>query len=425
MIMKKNLLIFSFLFSLFNAFAQENMAPAGPQSGPIALTNATIHIGNGQVISKGTILFSNGKIVAVGTTVSAAGATVIDCSGKEIYPGLIDANTDLGLNEIAAVRSTRDFYELGDINPNIHSFIAYNTDSKIINTVRSNGILLVNVVPQGGTISGASSVMQLDAWNWEDGIYKKDNGIHFNMPYLTRFSETIDQSKIGMDKIDEVRTFFRGAKAYYGESKHIHTNLKFEAVRGLFDQSQTFFVHCELVKEMMIAADFAKEFGFKTVIVGGTDSWRIARYVKENHIAVILNEMHNSASLDDDDINDYEKAPFLLQQAGVEYCIQDANGLYRYKNLSYNAGVAVAFGLTKEQALEAITLSAAKILNIADRTGSLETGKDANIVVADGDILDIRTSNVIYAFIQGRQINLDNKQKQLYMKYMKKYGLTE
>ena len=424
-IMKPYLLITALLITTATINAQETILPAPPQQGTIALTHATIHVGNGQVTEDGTIIFTNGKIVSVGasSSVQTSNAKVIDCSGKQIYPGLIDASTNLGLNEIGAVRSTRDEYEIGDINTDIRSVIAYNTDSKIINTVRSNGILLANVIPQGGTISGSSSVMQLDAWNWEDAVYKQDGGIHFRMPFLARASEDVDPSKDAMEKIDKVRTFFREAKAYFDEPKHGHTNIKFEATKGLFDKTQAFYVHCELVKEMMIAVEFAKEFGLRTVIVGGTDAWRIADYLKQNNIAVILNPMHTLPAIQDDDIDDAAKAPYLLQQAGLLYCIADPDENYRYRNLAYNAGVAVGYGLTKEQALQAITLNAAKILGIDDRTGTLETGKDANIVVADGDILDIKSSNVIYAFIQGRQINLDNKQKQLYEKYMTKYGL--
>jgi imidazolonepropionase-like amidohydrolase len=423
--MKRHLLFAFIMCSVIAMQAQETMSPSPLQQGLVALTNATVHIGNGQVISNGTVLFLNGKITAVGSSVSTTGARVIDCTGKQIYPGLINANTNLGLVEIQAVRSTLDYNELGDINPNIHSYIAYNADSKIINTVRSNGILLVNVIPGGGIISGTSSVMQLDAWNWEDAIYKKDGGIYFNMPYLIRFSDAGDPAKAGMEKVDRVRLFFRQARAYFEEPKHIHTNLKFEAVRGLFDKSQTFFVNCELVKEMMVAVEFAKEFGFKTVIIGGTDSWRIIPFLKEQHIGVILNQMHSIPVIEDDYVDDYSRTPFLLQQAGIDYCIADGDPMTRFRNLSYNAGVCVAFGLTKEQALQSITLSAAKILGIDDRTGSLEAGKDANIVVSDGDILDIRSSQVRYAFIQGRQIDLDNKQKQLYRKYMKKYGLND
>ena len=178
----------------------------------------------------------------------------------------------LGLAEVGAVRASSDFFELGDINPNIHALYAYNTDSKVINTLRSNGILLAHIVPSGGSISGASSVVQLDAWNWEDAAYKMDNGIHYNMPLLSsrpsqfrRGSSQEELLKQGLERVDNARKFFSDAKAYNGQPVHSIVNLKYEAVKGLFDRSQTFFVHCNLVKEMLMAIDLAKEFNFKLV----------------------------------------------------------------------------------------------------------------------------------------------------------------
>ncbi len=426
--MKNYKILILIFFLTTKAFSQSNVLPADKQTGSIALTHATIHVGNGDVIDDGTIVFANGKITAVGKSVDASNAKVIDCTGKQIYPGLILTASNIGLEEIGAIRSEHDDYELGDINPDVRSLIAYNTDSKIINTVRSNGILLANIVPGGGIISGSSSVMQLDGWNWEDAVYQRDNGIHFNMPSLIPTSKENAGDAVlkkAYQQIDDVRNFFRDAKAYLNETTHTTTNIKFESVRGLFNQTQTFFVHCEMVNEMMIAIEFAKEFGFKTVIVGGTESNKIADYLKQNNIAVILNQMHNLPVMQDDDIDTYAKLPYQLQLAGVTYCINDFDDMNRGRNLMFNAGVAVGFGLTKEQALQAITLSAAKILGIDKQTGSLEENKDANIVVSDGDILDIRTSNISYAFIQGRQINLDNKQKQLYERYKTKYGITK
>jgi imidazolonepropionase-like amidohydrolase len=424
----KNLLLFLSIIVSVKSFSQPNVLPAAAQSQTIALTHAIIHVGNGEVINNGTIVFSNGKIISVNTNAAPSNAKVIDCSGKQIYPGLILADCNLGLEEIGAIRSEHDEYELGDLNPDVRSLVAYNTDSKIINTVRSNGVLLAHVVPNGGILSGTSSVMQLDAWNWEDAVYKMDDGIHFRMPSLTPTSKENsagDVLKKAYDQIDDVRNFFREAKSYLNETTHEQTNIKIESVKGLFNQSQTFFVHCELVNEMMIAVEFAKEFGFRTVIVGGSDSYKIADYLKQNNIAVILNQMHTLPIMQDDDIDTYAKLPYQLQQAGVLYCINDFDEMNRGRNLMFNAGVAVGFGLTKEQALQAITLNAAKILGIDKQTGSLETGKDANIIISDGDLLDIKTSNIIYAFIQGRQINLDNKQKQLYERYKIKYGLTK
>ena len=422
--MKKTLLSICLFVTIQKMQAQETVYPAPPQQGTIALTHATIHIGNGEVMEDGMVVFSNGRITDVRKTAPIADVKVIDCSGKHIYPGLISAATNLGLNEIGAVRATRDEYELGSINPNVRSVVAYNSDSKIINTLKDNGILFANVIPNGGIISGSSSVMQLDAWNWEDAAYKMDGGIHFRMPYLARFSENDDPMKDAMKRIDDVRQFFREAKAYLADTKHEHTNLKFESVKGLFSKQQTFFVHCELVREMMVAVEFAKEFGFKTVIVGGSDSWKITDYLKENNIAVIVNQMHTLPNMQDDDVDLPYKLPYLLQQAGVTYCISDQDEQNRYRNLPFNAGVAVGYGLTKEQALQAITSNAAKILGIDDRTGTIEKGKDANLVVSNGDILDMKTSIITYAFIQGRQLNLDDKQKQLYEKYKHKYSIN-
>jgi len=419
------------------ARAQDNVYPAPVQKQPIALTNATIHIGNGQVIENGTIIFANGKITEVGTSVNTTGAKVIDCKGKHVYPGLISPETNLGLGEINSVRATQDARELGELNPNVRSIIAYNADSKVIGTLRSNGILLASVVPEGGIISGASSVVQLDAWNWEDAAYKTDQGIHFRMPSLSaggrrgfggfqfaqQGGQATDPVRAALDRIDAVRSFFKEAKAYFEEAKHAQVNLKFEAVKGLFDKSQSFYVHAENVKEMLVAADFAKEFGFKTVIVGGNDAWRMADYLKENNIAVILNEMHLQPLTADDDIEQPYKNPSILQKAGVLFSISDTHGETRGRNLPFNAGVAAGYGLTKEQALQAITLNAAKILGIDDKTGSLEKGKDANIVVSEGDILDPKSSIIVNAFIQGREVSLDDKGKQLYERYKYKYNI--
>jgi imidazolonepropionase-like amidohydrolase len=432
--MKKIIFYISCILATGIVSAQETISPAGVQKESIALTNATIHIGNGQVINNGTVVFKNGKITEVGSNASTSGARVIDCKGKHIYPGLILTASQLGLIEVNSVRATDDASEIGDMNPSIRSIVAYNTDSKVINTLRTNGILLANVIPDGGIISGSSSVVQLDAWNWEDAAYKTDIGIHFRMPSLLNRRggrrggfgaqpSNADPVKRGLEQIEEVKVFFREAKAYLAESKHENTNPKFEAVKGLFDKKQKLFIHCNIVKEMLLAIDFAKEFGFDVVLVGAIDSWQIADILKQNNIAVILQQLHNLPTMIDDDIDQPFKTPAMLQKAGVLFTINDDDGNSRYRNLPFNAGTASAYGLTKEEALSAITLNAATILGIADKTGSIETGKDANIVVSEGDILDMRTNIITNAFIQGRQVELNNKQMQLADKYEKKYGI--
>jgi imidazolonepropionase-like amidohydrolase len=359
----------------------------------------------------------------------------VDAKGRQVYPGLILPVTDLGLKEIAnGVRGSNDYEEIGDLNPSVRSIVAYNTDSKIINTLKANGILLAGVTPQGGTISGSSSVVQLDAWNWEDAAYKMDGAIHLNMPSFIvrprrfggRFpgaAAPADPTREALDKVDEIKAFFREAKAYAQETNHKETNLKFEAVKGLFSKQQKLFVHGDQVKQMLIAIDFVKEFGFDVVLVGASESFLIADLLKQNNIAVILQEEHALPTTEDDDYDQPFKTPAMLQKAGVLFALNDQHDETRYRNLMFNAGTAAAHGLTKEQALQAITLNSAKILGIDDRTGSLEAGKDANIVISGGDILDMRTSIIEHAFIQGKEVSLDNKQTQLYQRYMQKYGL--
>jgi imidazolonepropionase-like amidohydrolase len=425
-------------FLLFTAAnAQDDVYPAKEYKGVLFITNGTIHVGNGQVIESGTIKIDNGKIVEVGQNISIpqGDVKVVDAKGKQVYPGLILPVTDLGLKEIAnGVRGSNDYDELGDLNPSIRSIVAYNTDSKITNTLKANGILLASVTPQGGTISGSSTVVQLDAWNWEDAAYKMDGAIHLNLPTFiarpNRFAfflglpqEHTDPTKQALEKVDEIKSFFRQAKAYLQEATHKETNLKFEAVKGLFDKKQKLFVHGDQVKQMLIAIDFVKEFGFDVVMVGASESFQIADLLKQNNIAVILQQEHELPATEDDDVDQPYKTPYQLQKAGVLFALNDEHDESRYRNLMFNAGTAAAYGLTKEQALQAITLNSAKILGIDDRSGSIEVGKDANIVISEGDILDMRTSIITAAFIQGRQVSLENKQTQLYERYMKKYGL--
>jgi imidazolonepropionase-like amidohydrolase len=407
------------------------MHPSPAQTKKIVISGGTLHIGNGQVIENGTLSIEKGKI-KIETAAVTGDVERIDATGKHVYPGIIAPNTNMGLVEVSSTKATADFDELGDMNPSVRSIVAYNTDSKVINTVRSNGVLLAQIVPQGGLISGSSTVVQLDAWNWEDAAYALDNGIHMTFPALInrpmqmrRRGGDSDPVKLGLERIEQGRVFFREAKAYLQEKTHTATNLKFEATRGLFDRTKTLYVHCDLVKEMLVAIDFAKEFNFKLVIAGGTDSYMIADILAANNVAVILHEPHALPATDDDAVDQPYKTGAQLQKAGVLFsiCQDSGDGYTQIRNLPFLAGTMSTYGLTKEEALAAITLNPAKIMGIADRTGSLENGKDANIVISTGDILDMKSSVVTHAFIQGRAINLDNKHSQLFNRYKYKYGL--
>jgi imidazolonepropionase-like amidohydrolase len=428
-------LILLFLFFGQHIIAQETVYPAIAHRGSFWITNATIHVGNGTVIDKGYIKITNDKIESVRTTAPTLSTTdiIIDAGGKHVYPGLILCNSQLGLIEVNAVRATIDHTEIGTINSSIRSIVAYNTDSKVINTLRYNGILLANIVPQGGLISGSSSVVQLDAWNWEDASYKQDVGMHLSMPALVVkpnpyaiFSGTDSKSpaeivKQNMLKIESLKQFFREAKAYFQQPATEEKNLKLEATKGLFEKKQKLFIHCELVKEMLVALEFADEFGFDIVLTGASESWRIADILAKRKIPVVLAQSHSLPNTEDEDVDQPYKNAAILHKAGVLVAINDEDGQTRGRNLPFNAGTAAAYGLGKETALSAITLHAAKILGIDKTTGSIEAGKDANLLIAKGDILDMRTNQLTHAFILGRNIALESKHTQLYERYKNKY----
>jgi imidazolonepropionase-like amidohydrolase len=234
-----------------------------------------------------------------------------------------------------------------------------------------------------------------------------------------------DPVKEGLEKVDQMKSFFREAKAYNAMTAHEETNLKFESVKKLFDKTQKLYVHANTVKQMLVAMEFVKEFGFDVVIVGGADSWQIADLLKQNNVSVILQQMHSLPVAGDDDVDQPYKTAALLQKAGVLFAISDDDGQTRGRNLPFNAGTAVAYGLTKEEALAAISLNAARIMGVADKTGSIEVGKDANIIVSEGDILDMRSSIVTDAWIQGRKIDLTDKHKLLNERYNQKYELKK
>ena len=439
--MKKIFLILISLGALLSANSQANVKPAAAQKAPIAIKNATVHTGEGTVIENATIVIENGKITAVGKDVKVpAGAEVTDAGGKHVYPGLVLPTSNLGLIEISAVKASNDSKEMGDMNPNIRSIVAYNTDSKVINTLRSNGILAANIIPQGDFLAGSSSIVQLDAWNWEDAAIQTDGGMHVYMPTLMprptfgrggggggfggpNAGVQTDPVKEGLEKIEKLKSFFKEAKAYLSASGGSETNLKFEAVKNLFNKKQKLYVHANTVRQMLVALDFVKEFGFDMVIVGASEGWQIADLLKQNNVSVILDQLHRLPTSEDDDVDQPYKTAAALQKAGVLFALSDDDSQNRGRNLAFNAGTAAAYGLTKEQALAAITLNAAKIMGAADKIGSITVGKDANIIISSGDILDMRTNNVTDAFIQGRKINLDDKQKQLNERYEEKYNI--
>jgi imidazolonepropionase-like amidohydrolase len=426
--MKYTLLSISLFFTL-TCWAQVP-APTPPQTKPVLLTGGTLHVGNGSVIEQAAVAFDNGKVTYAGPANGAPGGgnyEVIAVNGQHIYPGLIQPNTQLGLTEIEAVRSTRDEQEVGALNPNVRALIAYNTDSDILPTIRANGVLMVQTTPAGGTISGSSSVVQLDAWNWEDAVVKADDGLHLNWPVLPvqlqaetppAFTEAVKaREKI----LQESQQLFTDAAAFTSTPAN-KQNFKLTALKGVFDGSKKLYLHANGAKEIIEGIRFAKKAGVKDIVlVGGYDSWKITDFLREQQVPVIISGIHALPARTVDDVDLPYKLPALLQQAGILFCLQYDGMLHGHRNLPFIAGTSVAYGLTKEQALAAVSANTAKILGIDKQVGTIETGKDATLVVSTGDLLDMRTNNVTSAYIQGRRINLADKQKALYQKFKAKY----
>lgn len=423
----QNIITIVFVITGFSVFAQVP-SPAQIQKKGVLLIGATAHLGTGEIIEKSAIGFNNGKITFVGQESEIgnnyADFEKVEVSGKHVYPGLILLASQVGLGEIGAVRATQDGSETGVLNPSVRSIVAYNTDSEIIPVLRSNGITLAQISPGGATISGSSSVVNLDAWNWEDAAVKTDEGIWINWPsmYSTQGrgnDRTIEKSKTYTESVQKIKALLSEAKVYKGEP----VNSKLTALQGLFDGSQTLYISTNYAKTIIESISLAKKAGVQKIVLAGADedALLVKDFLIENKIAVILAHVHRTPKRKDS----FTRAPFELaakfKEAGIIAAVT-YSGASGSMNLPFVAGQCVPYGLTKEEALQCVTFNPAKILGIEKQAGSIEVGKDANIVVSTGDLLDIRTNNVIHSYISGRKINLDNRHKRLYRKFSEKYG---
>ncbi|RFS14163.1 amidohydrolase family protein [Emticicia sp. C21] len=433
--MKKYIILLGLALAGFGIKAQ-NQAPAQPQTRAIALVGGTIHVGDGRIIQNGVVVFDKGVITAIGDAslnYDKPATETINVAGKSVYPGIIAPSALAGLVEIASVRATLDNQETGQFNPHVRALIAHNTDSEVIPTLRGNGILIGQSTPEGGIISGTSAIMEYDGWNWEDAALKKDDGVWLNYPALVSrqfsFEElkfTIKKNEKYMEQKNELAQLFSEGLAYAEISNPSPKNAQLEALKGLFDGSKQLFIRVNSGKEIIEAVKLAKQYKIsKIVVVGGEEAELAIDFLKENNIPVIVNGTHRLPNTTDDDVWNPYKLPNVLMKAGLTVGMYYTEEFWRTRNLPFVAGTAAAFGMAQEDALKMITLNNAKILGIDKQVGSLEVGKLATIVVSAGDILDMRTSKVEQAFIRGKKIDLDDKQKRLYKKYVGKYGLTE
>lgn len=406
--------------------------PPPAQEEAILITGATVHTVSGATIENGRMLFSRGRIDAIGGPDAALDSTarVLDLSGLHVYPGLIDANTALGLVEIEAVRATVDSAEPGPINSNVRAERAINPDSELLPVARANGILTVLTVPQAGTeglVVGTSAAISLDGWTSEDMTVKAPVGMHVFWPALhvpddvpaEQRAERIEQRD---QRVAKLETSFEQAVAYRrarAADNATAIDMRWEAMAPVLAGELPLFAHTQDLMQMRNALELAERFGLKLVIVGGADAWRIAEELARRRVPVIVGSINRPPQRRWEAYSTPFENPARLVAAGVDVAISGTGTTFDapfVRNLPYEAAKAVAHGLSRDKALESVTLAPARILGIDDRLGSLEVGKDATFIVTDGDPLDTVTA-VRYAFVRGRALDLTTRHTTLYEKY--------
>ncbi len=407
--------------------------PGKPQSQPILLKGGDLYTVSSGVLHQTDIVFENGRITQIGKNLTApTGAEVIDVAGKRVYPGLIAPQTGLGLTEIGAVRATRDASETGSITPEVRTHIAYNPDSELLPTVRSNGITTALVVPGGSLIRGRSSLLNLDGWTKEDAAEKLDLGLSVSWPrasiitawWMTQSAE--EQKKNIKKNREQLLNAFEKAHNYYiakQANTKIPEDLRWEAMTKVFSGEMPVMISANDYRQIDEALELAKMYDLKIVIVGGAESWKITERLKRANVPVILRRVQSMPMRQDDGYDEAFLLPKRLADAGVKFCFSNSNGggsTWDCRNLPFQAGQAIGAGLPAETALRSLTLTTAEILGVADQIGSLEIGKKATIVVSEGDLLDALTNRVVYEFIGGRRVDLNNRHKALYKKYRQK-----
>ena len=386
----------------------------------ILLLHGTAHIGNGNVLESAAIGVVNDRITFVKNSLTQTFAkqdwdTIINCNGQHFYPSLVSANNTLGLTEIDAVRATRDFNDVGDWNPHVRAQIAYNVESKVVETTRTNGVLLVQATPRGGWISGSSAVMKLSGWNWEDATVFADDGIHLNWPY--------DPKNYAAQK-REIYSFFELAKTYATDRDDQINDLRLEAMKACFVANKRVYIHAESIQQIVDIIDFVASFQLAfPVIVGGQDAHLVGAKLRDSKIPVMLSRVHTLPSREDDLTFLPYQMPALLKAQGIPFCIQNDGGMQpmNTRNLPFQAGTTMAYGLTAEEALMSVSLSVCQIMGIAKDYGTLEAGKKATFFVSKGPALDMRTNQLTIILVDGKFVPTINFQEQLYLKYRQKY----
>ncbi len=416
----------------FGLFIVTTGLAAQQRGGDLGIRGGRIHTLSGPVIENGTVLIRNGRIAEVGTNVTVpAGIPVIDATGLEVYPGLFDAMTRLGLTEIGQVDVTNDLTELGDFNPHLSAATAIHPASEHIPVARANGITHAVSSPQArpAGIGGQATVINLDGWTIEEMMVEQSVGIVLNWPSLRTggfgflgqqeaprtFREARERYERNLRKLEEWLEEARRYDAAVRAGQSVPRDLKLEALAKVVRRELPFLVGADDERDIRNAVEFMEKHNLRMILLGGRQAWKVRQLLAEKRIPVITGPTQSLPTGPDEGYDEMYAAPGLLYQAGVKFAFGTFNSSDS-RTLPYEAGSAVAFGLPREQALRAITINGAEILGLADRLGTIEPGKIANLIVTDGDPLEIRTQ-VKHVIIAGRDVGTDNRHLELYLKY--------
>jgi imidazolonepropionase-like amidohydrolase len=410
----------------------DETVPGRPQKTPIALVGATVHPIQGPAITDAKIVFDAGKIVAVGTNVEIpANAEVIAVDGQHVYPGMFESHSQLGLTEFGSIRASIDDSEVGNINPNAQAAVALNPDSSLLPVTRSNGVLLALSAPTGGLVSGQAAVIQLDGWTYEDLTLDADAAMVVNWPGSSGRGRRAGRGPDAppttpIDPLAEFKKLIEETRRYQTlraqQPDQQPVDLRLEAMVKVVAREIPILAAADTLPQIESAVAFAVRENLRLIILGGYDAGECAELLKRHDIPVVITSTHRVPQNRSDAYDASYTLPSRLQAAGIRFCISSSgrSETWNSRNLPYHAATAVAFGLDQDQAIRSITLSPAEIFGVADRVGSLEVGKDATLIVTDGNPLEISTQTKL-AFIQGRRVDLSNKQTRLRDKYLQKY----
>lgn len=409
--------------ALASATAAGQASPG--KDGTYLIKGGTVMSPDGQK-TVANILVRDNRIAQVGPNVTGTDAQVIDATGKFIYPGMVDANTGIGLSEISSVQTTNFRSELGQFNPQLKAVVGLQVESELLGVTRANGVTTVITTPTGGAIAGEATLINTAGWTWEDLAIVKDAGIVFTLPTVGgggrggrgggRGRGGVSDPAAQAQLVADFNEFMQQSKEYDAGRAAGSTKLDliYEAMRPLFAKQVPALMNANTEKQITDAIAFGEKWGFRIVIMGGDEAWKVRKTLAEKHVPVVLNSIERAPE-DNQPYDEVYAQPGLLYDAGVKFAFSTGQGS-NSRHVAFHAALAVAYGLKPEGALKALTIWPAEIFGADKDIGSIEPGKLANFFITTGDAMDLRTQ-VTGVFIKGRQVPDDDRSHRLYLKY--------